>query len=105
LGLSPASERTRRITTPLGFPTRQITKAYRVHEPTRELGLIAMTLFATDFRHLKRRLLVVSAGKSAARRMLSGTSSAGCFPAGRWNGDGTMRYETGTFELRDNGVN
>src|SRR5262249_24086489 len=49
--------------------------------------------------------LFVSAGKSAARRMLSGTSSAGCFPAPQVEsnpGDGTMRYETGTFELRDN---
>jgi hypothetical protein len=47
LGLSPASERIRRITTPLGFPTRQITKAYRVHEPTRELGQQARLSFVT----------------------------------------------------------
>jgi hypothetical protein len=48
LGFITRIRRIRRITTPLGFTTRQITKAYRVHEPTRELGLIAMTLFATD---------------------------------------------------------
>jgi hypothetical protein len=38
----------RQIKTPLGFTTRQITNAYRVHEPARGLGLIAMTLFATE---------------------------------------------------------
>ena len=32
----------------LGFTTRQITNAYRVHEPASGLGLIAMTLFATE---------------------------------------------------------
>jgi hypothetical protein len=37
----------RQIKTPLGFRTEQITNAYRVHEPTSGLGLIAMTLFAT----------------------------------------------------------
>jgi hypothetical protein len=40
--------RIRRISTPLGFTTRQITNAYRVHEPARGLGLIAMTLFTTE---------------------------------------------------------
>jgi hypothetical protein len=41
--------RIRRISAPLGFTTRQITNAYRVHEPARGLGLIAMTLFTTDY--------------------------------------------------------
>jgi hypothetical protein len=33
--------------TPVGFRTEQITNAYRVHEPTRGLGLLAMCVFAT----------------------------------------------------------
>src|SRR5437870_5589793 len=33
--------------TPVGFRTEQITNAYRVHEPTRGLGLLAMAVFAT----------------------------------------------------------
>ena len=40
--------RIRRITTPLGFTTRQITNAYRVHEPTSGLGLLATLVFATE---------------------------------------------------------
>jgi hypothetical protein len=40
--------RIRRIMTPLGFTTRQITDAYRIHEPTSGLGLLAMGLFATE---------------------------------------------------------
>jgi hypothetical protein len=48
LGFVTRIRRIRRIMTPLGFTTRQITNAYRVHEPTRGLGLIAMTLFATE---------------------------------------------------------
>jgi hypothetical protein len=48
LGFITRIRRIRRITTPLGFTTRQITNAYRVHEPTCGLGLIAMTLFATE---------------------------------------------------------
>jgi hypothetical protein len=48
LGFLTRIRRIRRIMTPLGFTTRQITNAYRVHEPTSGLGLIAMTLFATE---------------------------------------------------------
>src|SRR5262249_3464081 len=33
---------------PLGFTTRQITNAYRVHEPTSGLGLLATLVFATE---------------------------------------------------------
>jgi hypothetical protein len=40
--------RIRRIMTPLGFTTRQITNAYRVHEPARGLGLLATLVFATE---------------------------------------------------------
>jgi hypothetical protein len=40
--------RIRRIQTPLGFTTRQITNAYRVHEPASGLGLLAMCVFATE---------------------------------------------------------
>lgn len=38
----------RRVTTPLGFTTRQITNAYDVHEPRSGLGLLVMGLFATE---------------------------------------------------------
>jgi len=48
LGFITRIRRIRRIMTPLGFTTRQITNAYRMHEPVRGLGLIAMTLFATE---------------------------------------------------------
>jgi hypothetical protein len=48
LGFVTRIRRVRRVPTPLGFRTVQITNAYRIHEPTRGLGLIAMTLFATE---------------------------------------------------------
>jgi hypothetical protein len=48
LGFLTRIRRIRQIETPLGFTTRQITNAYRVHEPARGLGLIAMALFATE---------------------------------------------------------
>jgi hypothetical protein len=48
LGFLTRIRRIRLISTPLGFTTRQITNAYRVHEPARGLGLIAMTLFTTE---------------------------------------------------------
>jgi hypothetical protein len=48
LGFITRIRRIRRITTPLGFTTRQITNAYLVHEPRTGLGLMAMTLFATE---------------------------------------------------------
>jgi hypothetical protein len=38
----------RQIKTPLGFRTEQITNAYRVHEPTNGLGLLATLVFATE---------------------------------------------------------
>jgi hypothetical protein len=48
LGFITRIRRIRRIMTPLGFTTRQITNAYRVHEPVSGIGIIAMTLFATE---------------------------------------------------------
>lgn len=48
LGFVTRIRRIRRITTPLGFTTRQITNAYRVHEPAGGLGCVASTLFATE---------------------------------------------------------
>jgi hypothetical protein len=48
LGFVTRIRRIRQITTPLGFTTRQITNAYRVHEPTNGLGLLATLVFATD---------------------------------------------------------
>ena len=48
LGFVTRIRRIRRIATPLGFTTRQITNAYRVHEPTRDLGLLAMAVFASE---------------------------------------------------------
>jgi hypothetical protein len=38
----------RQIKTPLGFRTEQITNAYRVHEPTSGLRLLATALFAPE---------------------------------------------------------
>jgi hypothetical protein len=48
LGFVTRIRRIRRISTPLGFTTRQITNAYRMHAPASGIGLIAMTLFATE---------------------------------------------------------
>jgi hypothetical protein len=48
LGFITRIRRVRQIMTPLGFTTRQITNAYRVHEPARGLGLLASALFATE---------------------------------------------------------
>jgi hypothetical protein len=45
LGFVTRIRRIRRIMTPLGFTTGQITNAYRVHEPTSGLGLLASILF------------------------------------------------------------
>jgi len=42
----------RQIKTPLGFRTEQITNAYRVHEPTSGLGLLATALFAPESNSL-----------------------------------------------------
>jgi hypothetical protein len=48
LGFVTRIRRIRQITTPLGFTTRQITNAYRVHEPTSGLGLLATLVFAGE---------------------------------------------------------
>jgi hypothetical protein len=48
LGFVTRIRRIRRIVTPLGFTTRQITNAYRVHEPVRGLGLLAICMFHTE---------------------------------------------------------
>jgi hypothetical protein len=50
LGFITRIRRIRRVTTPLGFTTRQITNAYDVHEPRSGLGLLAMGLFTTESR-------------------------------------------------------
>lgn len=48
LGFITRIRRIRRVTTPLGFVIRQISNAYRVHEPTSGLGLLAMAVFASE---------------------------------------------------------
>jgi hypothetical protein len=48
LGFVTKIRRLRQIMTPLGFTTRQITNAYKVHEPTSGLGLLANLVFATE---------------------------------------------------------
>jgi hypothetical protein len=48
LGFITRIRRIRRIATPLGFTTRQITNAYRVHEPVSGIGLLATLVFATE---------------------------------------------------------
>jgi hypothetical protein len=45
LGFVTRIRRTRPVQTPLGFRVVQITNAYRVHEPTSGLGLLASVLF------------------------------------------------------------
>ena len=47
LGFVTRIRRIRQINTPLGFTIRQITNAYKVHEPTSGLGLLATLVFAT----------------------------------------------------------
>src|SRR5262245_38629898 len=48
LGFVTRIRRLRQVQTPLGFTTRQITNAYRVHEPASGLGLLATLVFATE---------------------------------------------------------
>jgi hypothetical protein len=48
LGFVTRIRRIRQVQTPLGFTTRQITNAYRVHEPAHGLGLLATLVFATE---------------------------------------------------------
>jgi hypothetical protein len=48
LGFVTRIRRIRQVSTPLGFTTRQITNAYRVHEPMSGLGLLATLVFATE---------------------------------------------------------
>jgi hypothetical protein len=48
LGFLTRIRRIRQIKTALGFTTRQITNAYRVHEPASGLGLLATLVFATE---------------------------------------------------------
>src|SRR5215472_10266348 len=48
LGFVTRIRRIRRIMTPFGFVTQQITNAYRVHEPASGLGLLATLVFATE---------------------------------------------------------
>src|SRR5262245_21847657 len=48
LGFVTRIRRIRQLQTSLGFTTRQITNAYRVHEPASGLGLLAMCVFATE---------------------------------------------------------
>ena len=49
LGFVSGIRRIRQVKTALGFTTRQITNAYRVHEPTSGFGLLATLVFATEF--------------------------------------------------------
>src|SRR5215813_5104806 len=48
LGFVTRIRRIRQVQTPLGFITRQITNAYRVHEPASGLGLLATLVFAAE---------------------------------------------------------
>src|SRR5262245_22448236 len=48
LGFVTRIRRLRQVQTPLGFTTRQITNAYRVHEPASGLGLLATLVFAAE---------------------------------------------------------
>jgi hypothetical protein len=48
LGFVTRIRRIRQVQTPLGFITRQITNAYRMHEPASGLELLATLVFATE---------------------------------------------------------
>ena len=48
LGFVTRIRRIRQVQTPLGFITRQITNAYRMHEPASGLGLLATLVFSTE---------------------------------------------------------
>jgi hypothetical protein len=50
LGFVTRIRRVRRVETPLGFKVVQTTNAYRVHEPVRGLGLLALLLFGKSTR-------------------------------------------------------
>ena len=49
LGFVTRIRRLKQVETPLGFRTVQNTNAYRVHEPTSGLGLLAIRMFSTEF--------------------------------------------------------
>jgi hypothetical protein len=85
LGFVTRIRRIRQILTPLGFTTRQITNAYRVHEPRSGLGLLAMGLFATESSYSTPSLPVTTV-RTAAKHLFGAASrvrSAGCQPLGR----------------------
>jgi len=48
LGFLTRIRRVRRVMTALGFETVETTNAYRVHEPTSGLGLLAMVVFSPE---------------------------------------------------------
>jgi hypothetical protein len=48
LGFVTRIRRIRRVATALGFKVEQITNAYRVHEPTSGLGLLALAVFTSE---------------------------------------------------------
>ena len=51
LGFVTRIRRIRRIMTPLGFTTRQITNAYRVHEPASGLVFATESSYSTPSAH------------------------------------------------------
>jgi hypothetical protein len=51
LGFVTRIRRIRRVATALGFKVEQITNAYRVHEPTRGLGLLALAVFTSEYNY------------------------------------------------------
>src|SRR5215468_3834863 len=68
--------RLRQVQTPLGFTTRQITNAYRVHEPARGLGLLATFVFATESNSWTPSNSKVLFASSDSRRMTKNDCAA-----------------------------
>jgi len=76
LGFVTRIPRIRQVQTPLGFTTRQITNAYRVHEPVRGLGLLATFVFATESNSWTPSNSKVLFASSDSRRMTKNDCAA-----------------------------
>jgi hypothetical protein len=76
LGFVTRIRRIRRVQTPLGFKVLQITNAYRVHEPTSGLGLLAIGLFASESNYfIPSEAKFYSKSNDASRANTAGASA------------------------------
>jgi hypothetical protein len=72
LGFVTRIRRIRRVDTPLGFRTVQITNAYKIHEPASGLGLLATLVFATESNSWTASAHIVESSNGAC--MLNGSN-------------------------------